>query len=189
MPIMAISFDVKSRNFSRWVRILKRVNGGWREFKYGRIGSIDLPDQKARNLSVLLDGEVREGILRVEVDDMDDPLEYGYEPIKLLIKPYDAIFIAKGGEKYSLAIERGAKRPRYDSQVLDYLMKTRTLKRLEYASPVDGLGGLAPAEISVAAKVNPVAIASAAAFIALLALSIFLFRSNGKNAGPVAKDG
>lgn len=190
MPVTAVSLDVKDRNFSRTVKVLKRANGGWREVASGRIGSIDLPGEKARNLSVPLQGELSEGLLRVEVEDMDNPpLQYGERPLKLLARACDVVFLAKPGVKYALAVEKGAERPQYDSQVLDYLLKTRTLRRMECAA-FDGDGALGGKTVPTASwmSVNPVAVASAVAFIVLVALSVKLFRSSVKDEGPRRND-
>ena len=180
MPICALSLDVKDRNFSRNVRLLTRANGGWRQIASGRIGSIDLPGEKKSNLAIPLHGEVREEVLRIEVDDMDNPqLEYGDMPVKFSVAAYDAVFIAKPGGKYALTVVKGAEKPRYDSQVLDYLLKSRNLKRLECVALDDGqFGGAAPTAMWIS-TCNPVAVASAAAFIILLVLAFVLFKSNG----------
>ena len=179
MPLRAFSLDVKDRNFSRNVRLMVRANGGWRQIALGRISSIDLPGEKKSNLEIPLHGNVREGVLRIEVDDMDNPrLEYGDMPVTLSVAAFDAVFIAKPGEKYALTVAKGAEKPRYDSQLLDYLLKSRNLKRLECEALDDGLGDCGPTAIWI--TWNPVAIASTAAFIILAVLAFVLFRSGEK---------
>ena len=180
-PIRELSLDVKDRNFSRNVRLLARANGGWRQIASGRIGSIDLPGEKQSNLAIPVHGEVREEMLRIEVDDMDNPrLEYGDMPVKLSVAAYDAVFIAKPGEKYALTVVKGAEKPRYDSQVLDYLLKSRNLKRFECEASDDWPDDCGPTAIWMATSFNPVVIASAAAFIILAVLAFVLFASSGK---------
>ena len=180
-PIRAFSLDVKDRNFSRNVRLMVRANGGWRQVALGRISSIDLPGEKKSNLEIPLHGEVRENILRIEVDDMDNPrLEYGDMPVKLSVAAYDAVFIAKPGEKYALTVVKGAEKPRYDSQVLDYLLKSRNLKRFECEALDDWPDDCGPTAIWMTTSFNPVAIASTAAFIILAVLALVLFRSGEK---------
>ena len=184
MPVCALSLDVKDRNFSRNVRILARANGGWRQIVSGRIVSIDLPGEKKSNLAIHLHGEVREEVLRIEVDDMDNPrLEYGDMPVKFSVAAYDAVFIAKPGEKYALTVVKGAEKPRYDSQVLDYLLKSRNLKRLECEAIDDFQSGSSGPTAMWISTCNPVAIASTAAFIILAVLAFVLFKSNGNAKG------
>lgn len=183
MPVCGFSLNVKDRNFSRTVRLLARANAGWRQLASGKISSIELPGEKSSSLSLKLPGEIREGVLRIEVDDMDNPqLEYSDHPMTLLVKRYDAVFIAKPGEKYSLAVEKGAERPRYDSQILDYLLKTRNLSRL-HAEGARDCGTLESHEPAAVWMWNPVAIASTVAFIVLAALAFLLFRTSGGSAG------
>ena len=181
MPVCGFSIDAKDGNFSRHVRLLAPANGGWREVGAGRIYGVDLPGEKSLNRSIRLGGDLREPFLRVEIDDMDNPgLAYGKTPVTLSVRPFDIVFVAKPGVKYSLAVEKGANRPRYDEHLLDYLLKRRDLKKFEgvwdaAAKEMEKAGGP-----SLWTTVNPITVASCVAFMALVALSFFLFRSNGK---------
>ena len=182
MPVRGVSFSVKDSNFSRMATVLRRADtgGGWEVVASGRITSIDLPGEQKRELAIDFQREIREEALRIEVDDMDNPrLEYGGLPVELSVAAYDAVFLAKPGEPYSLAIEKGAEAPRYDAHLLDYLLKSRDIERLEPVGwdpgHADIIGGIdAPAAIWIT---NPVPVVSVVAFIVLGALCLLLFRS------------
>lgn len=180
MPVVGVALDVKDRNFSRMVRVMRRENGGWRAVASGRIGSVDLPDEKGRNLEISLGGELREGALRVEMDDMDDgPLKLADTPVTLKVRRYDAVFIAKPGETYSLAVEKGARKPRYDLHLINHIAGRRDLARFEAAkmSPESACVGPAESTVWIWPDWNPVTVASIVAFVVLCALAFALLRS------------
>ena len=103
--------------------------------------------------------------------------------MKFSVAAYDAVFIAKPGEKYAFTVVKGAEKPRYDSQVLDYLLKSRNLRRLECEAFDDFQSGSSGPTAMWISTCNPVAIASTAAFIILAGLAFVLFKSNGNAKG------
>ncbi len=166
VPVSSVRLNVVDRNFSRTVNVYRRVAGGWRKIKSAGVRAINLPGEKTSQLEVALGAEWREEALRVEVVDNDNPpLKYADVPVTLLYAPYDALFIAKPGEAYAVALAAGEKRPQYDDAILDYVKRVRDPLRLRIDAD-EPLDDAAPRGAWVSG-VDPVAASSVLVFLVL----------------------
>ena len=142
LPVTAISINATDRNFSRKVAVFRRMDVRWHPLATGRISAVNLPGEKKRDLEIAFGREVRETALRVEIENddnpplniatsMDGPARF---PLMLKVAQYDIVFVATPGEKYSLAVEPGAERPRYDEAILGYIDRVQDPVRFEISS-------------------------------------------------------
>ena len=131
LPVRAVAVNATDRNFSRKVSVLRRIDGRWHPFASGRISSVNLPGEKDRRLEVAFGCETKDEAYRVEIENDDNPpLAFDGEPVALKVTPYDIVFIAEPGEKYSLSVVKGAERPRYDETILGYIDRVQDPVRL-----------------------------------------------------------
>ena len=148
LPTTALTVNVTDRNFSRKVSVLRRMDARWRPLATGRISAVNLPGEKKRDLEIAFGREVREAALRVEIENddnpplniatsMDGPARF---PLMLKVAQYDIVFVATPGEKYSLAVEPGAERPRYDEAILGYIDRVQDPVRFEIDFGLIGSG-------------------------------------------------
>jgi hypothetical protein len=135
----AIAVNATDRNFSRKVAVFRRMDARWHPLTTGRISAVNLPGERKSNLEIAFGREVRETALRVEIENddnpplniatsMDGPARF---PLMLKVAQYDIVFVATPGEKYSLAVEPGAERPRYDEAILGYIDRVQDPVRFE----------------------------------------------------------
>ena len=181
MPVTGIRLNIEDGNFSRRVRVMRRVRSGWMTVKEGKVRSVHLPGAKMKSLELTLPGECREDYLRIEVDDMDDPpVSYGDLPVTVLVKPYELAFIASPGEAYSVAIEKGAERPCYDSSIFKNAALTKDPATWRIELPKTWNDGIlnddGPTAVWMASLPDPVTIVSAFVFVVLSVLCFYLFR-------------
>ena len=182
IPVTKVQLNVSNENFSRSVRVMRRVQAGWRQIAEGRICAVNLPGEKSKSLTVPLNGEFRDEALRIEVDDMDNPpLAYERHPITLHTAAQDIVFIASPGQTYSISLEKGRSTPRYDTKLLDYAIHAQSPARLRMKFPetnaVGAIGGKSgPTSIWLALNVNPIHVASIVVFIILAVVCVRLFR-------------
>ena len=132
MPVKAATdANATDRNFSRKVSVLRRIDARWHPFVSGRISSVNLPGEKGRRLEVNFGRETKDEAYRIEIENDDNPpLAFDGEPVALKVTPYDIVFIAEPGEKYSLSVVKGAERPRYDETILGYIDRVQDPVRL-----------------------------------------------------------
>lgn len=167
MPVTAVGLCVKDRNFSRAVAVLERRNGGWARINSGRVTAVNLPG-KVRNDLRLAVGALRETAFRLEIDDGDNPpLDFEELPVKLFVRPYEAVFVAKPDESYKVELEVGGKRPQYDSTLLDYVRQVRDPQPLELAAFDADFGSDAPTAVWISSDVDWIGLASIVAFVLL----------------------
>ena len=173
-PVTAVGIRTTDENFSRRARVFVRRNNGWSPIAEGKVRSISLPGRNERVLDVPLGREVRESVLRLELDDGDNPpLSFEELPIRLFVAPYDIVFIAAPGVRYSLMIENGAESPRYDAVVLDYINTVRDPLRLD-TDVSDDFGTNAPTAVWM--TWNPLPLVAGIAFLVLLGVCFWLIR-------------
>ena len=147
LPVTAIAINATDRNFSRKVAVFRRMDARWHPLATGRISAVNLPGEKKSNLEIAFGREVRETALRVEIENDDNPpltLETTSDagvglPLTLKVTQYDIVFVATPGEKYSLVVEPGAERPRYDEAILGYIDRVQDPVRFEIG--VNTVGG------------------------------------------------
>lgn len=174
LPVTAVGIRTSDENFSRRARVFVRRNNGWSPIAEGTVRSISLPGRSERVLDVPLGREVSESVLRLELDDGDNPpLSFEELPIRLFVAPYDIVFIAAPGARYSLAIEKGAECPRYDAVVLDYINTVSDPLRLD-ADISDDFGSNAP--IAVWMTFDPLPLIAGIVFLILLVVCLCLFK-------------
>ena len=183
IPVEKVRINASGENFSRGVRVMRRVQAQWRQVAEGRICAVNLPGEKSKSLTIPLNGECRAEAMRIEVDNMDNPpLSYEQLPISLFTVPQDIVFIASPGQTYSISLEKGLSAPRYDTKLLDYAIHAQAPTRLMMKFPeanADGtIGGKnGPTAIWLTSNVNPIHVASIVVFIILAAVCVRLFRS------------
>lgn len=179
MPLSAVGINTKDENFSRTARVLVRRNGGWARIADGRIKVVNLPGKKEKSLEISLGREVCEPVMRIELDDGDNPpVLFEKLAVSCKIVPYDAAFIAKPGKKYELRIEQGADLPRYDQVVREYIAEVKDPVRLDYKVTAEfGVDG--PTAIWL--TWNPIPTISLVVFVLLAVVCFWLFKSTGKN--------
>ena len=183
LPVRGIRLDAEDRNFSRTVRVERRVGDGWRPLATGTVVAMDLPGEHRRNLRVMFADEVREQRLRVRVENGDSPaLVYAKKPLVLLCAPYDVAFIAKPGARYELGFVAQGVVPRYDEVVRLYIDRVRDPRMLSLDFPEDSAWTLTEVENldrSWFAAISPAHLLTSAcvvAFLVLLAVCLGLFR-------------
>lgn len=179
MPLSAVGISTKDENFSRTARVLVRRNGGWARIADGRIKVVNLPGKKEKSLEISLGREVREPVMRIELDDGDNPpVLFEKLAVSCKIVPYDAAFIAKPGKKYELRIEQGADLPRYDQVVREYIAEVKDPVRLDYKATAEfGVDGPTATWLTW----NPIPTISLVVFVLLAVVCFWLFKSTGKN--------
>ena len=178
-PLSAVGINTKDENFSRTARVLVRRNGGWVRIADGRIKVVNLPGKKEKSLEISLGREVRERVMRIELDDGDNPpVSFEKLAVSGKIVPYDAAFIAKPGKKYELRIEQGADLPRYDQVVREYIAEVKDPVRLDYKVTAE-FGGDGPTATWL--TWNPIPTISLVVFVLLAVVCFWLFKSTGKN--------
>ncbi len=182
LPTTGLRLNVTGRNFSRRVKVERRLGHGWREVALGKVAVIDLPGERVRRVDVPFAQEIREGLLRVTVENGDSgPLVYEIEPISLLSPRYDVAFIAKPGERYEVGfIEKGTV-PHFDEIVRDYIDRVRDpvvltvdVPGFEYVlrgTDLKSFSGLREAALTIV---------FVAAFAVLLMVCLSLFRGKSK---------
>ena len=192
MPVTALAVNARDRNFSRKVSVLRRIDGRWHPLATGRIGAVNLPGERRSDLGIAFGREVRETALRVEIENDDNPpltLETTSDagvglPLTLKVTQYDIVFVATPGEKYSLAVEPGAVRPRYDEAILGYIDRVQDPVRFEIKIPLyagdDVLNGKdGPTAIWLTTPFDVIPVVSVLVFAALGIVCIRLLKSTG----------
>lgn len=191
LPMTAIAVNATDRNFSRKVAVFRRMDGRWHPLTSGRISAVNLPGEKKRNLEIAFGREVRETALRIEIENDDNPpltlattSDAGVEgfPVTLKVTQYDIVFVATPGEKYSLVVEPGADRPRYDEAILGYIDRVQDPVRFEIKLPLydgdDVLNGEnGPTAIWLTAPFDVIPFVSAIVFVVLGLICIWLIKS------------
>ena len=177
MPVTAVGICTKDENFSRTARVLVRRNYGWSRIADGRLKVINLPGKQEKSLMLTLGREIREPVMRIELDDGDNPA-ISFEPLSVMCKvvPYDIAFIAKPDKKYEVRIERGAGKPRYDQVVREYIAEVKDPLRLRFDT-VSEFDDDAPKSIWIW---NPIPCISLAVFILLSVVCFWLFKSTNR---------
>ena len=141
LPTTALAVNATDRNFSRKVAVFRRMDGRWHPLTSGRISAVNLPGERKSNLEIAFGREVREMALRVEIENDDNPpLAFADLPMTFKVTPYDIVFVATPGEKYSLVVEPGAERPRYDEAILGYIDRVQDPARFEIDFGLIGSG-------------------------------------------------
>ena len=144
LPMTAVAINAVDRNFSRKVAVFRRMDARWHPLATGRISAVNLPGERRSDLGIAFGREVRETALRVEIENDDNPpltLETTSDagvglPLTLKVTQYDIVFVATPGENYSLAVEPGADRPRYDEAILGYIDRVQDPVRFEIKLPL-----------------------------------------------------
>ena len=179
MPVTGIRLNVEDGNFSRHVKVMRRVRTGGVPIAQGNVRSVHLSNTQKKSLELPLPGECREECMRIEVDDRDNPpISYGDTPVTAFVKPYELVFIASPGESYSLAVQEGAEKPNYDLPILEDA--TRMVEPVQWRIQfpemwVDGvLCDHSPTAIWMTS--DPVSVVSVLVFIVLGVICIRLFR-------------
>ena len=148
LPATAIAINATDRNFSRKVAVFRRMDARWHPLATGRISAVNLPGDKKSSLEIAFGRDVRETALRIEIENDDNPpltlattSDAGAEgfPVTLKVTPYDIVLVAAPGEKYSLVVEPGADRLRYDEAILGYIDRVQDPARFEIG--VNTVGG------------------------------------------------
>lgn len=181
LPVCGFMLDVINRNFIRTVRLQKHAGGAWQTIGVKQLGSVSIPTERHKGPSIRFDlgSEVREGVFRIEVDDKDNPpLTYAKQPIRLAVRPYDAVFVAEPGKLYSLSVEKGASAPQYDAQLLDYLRGMRNLRRLRAAKHEAAIALSAVDAGDIGIDIVPVA--TVLSFVVLGLLAFYMLKSGAK---------
>ena len=190
LPMTAIAVNATDRNFSRKVAVFRRMDARWHPLATGRISAVNLPGERKSNLEIAFGREVRETALRVEIENDDNPpltLETTSDagvglPLTLKVTQYDIVFVATPGEKYSLVVEPGADRPRYDEAILGYIDRVQDPVRFEIKLPLydgdDVLNGEnGPTAIWLTTPFDVIPFVSAIVFAVLGLVCIWLIKS------------
>ena len=190
LPMTAIAINATDRNFSRKVAVFRRMDARWHPLATGRISAVNLPGEKKSNLEIAFGREVRETAIRVEIENDDNPpltLETTSDagvglPLTLKVTQYDIVFVATPGEKYSLVVEPGADRPRYDEAILGYIDRVQDPVRFEINFPLydgdDVLNGKdGPTAIWLTTPFDVIPFVSAIVFAVLGLVCIWLIKS------------
>ena len=190
LPMTAIAVNATDRNFSRKVAVFRRMDARWHPLATGRISAVNLPGERKSNLEIAFGREVRETALRVEIENDDNPpltLETTSDagvglPLTLKVTQYDIVFVAAPGENYSLAVEPGADRPRYDEAILGYIDRVQDPVRFEIKLPLydgdDVLNGEnGPTAIWLTTPFDVIPFVSAIVFAVLGLVCIWLIKS------------
>jgi hypothetical protein len=185
MPVTALAVNARDRNFSRKVSVLRRIDGRWHPLASGRIGAVNLPGEKRSHLEVAFVRETAEEAYRIEIENLDNPpLDLEDLPVTLKVRPYDVAFIATPDERYSLAVVKGAVRPRYDEAILGYIDRVQDPVRFEIKIPLydggDVLNGKdGPTAIWLTTPFDVIPVVSVLVFAALGIVCIRLLKSTG----------
>ena len=185
MPVTALAVNARDRNFSRKVSVLRRIDGRWHPLASGRIGAVNLPGEKRSHLEVAFGRETAEEAYRIEIENLDNPpLDLEDLPVTLKVRPYDVAFIATPDERYSLAVVKGAVRPRYDEAILGYIDRVQDPVRFEIKIPLydggDVLNGKdGPTAIWLTTPFDVIPVVSVLVFAALGIVCIRLLKSTG----------
>ena len=190
LPMTAIAINAVDRNFSRKVSVFRRMDARWYPLASGRISAVNLPGERKRNLEISFGREVREMALRIEIENDDNPpldlattSEAGIGlPLTLKVTQYDIVFIATPGEKYSLVVEPGAERPRYDEAILGYIDRVQDPVRFEIdigiGDPNGVIGGSdGPTAIWLTAPFDVIPFVSVIVFVVLGLVCIRLIKT------------
>lgn len=180
LPVKGIRINAKDRNFSRFIRIQRRVRNGWVLVDSGKVSAIDLPGERFRRVEIVFQQELREGRLRVTVENGDNPeLDYEECPLTVLSPVYDATFIARSGVRYEVGFIDGGTVPRYDEIVRSYIDRVRDPLPLDIDLPNEREFRLVKNSSAsyLWLRDNIVTIALVAAFLVLLTVCIALFRA------------
>ena len=192
LPVTAIAVNATDRNFSRKVAVFRRMDGRWHSLASGRISAVNLPGERKSNLEIAFGREVREMALRIEIENDDNPpltlattSDAGVEgfPVTLKVTQYDIVFVATPGEKYSLVVEPGADRPRYDEAILGYIDRVQDPARFEIGLNTVGwgpfiIGGAdGPTAIWLTTPFDVIPFISVIVFVALGLICIWLIKS------------
>jgi len=190
LPMTAIAVNATDRNFSRKVAVFRRMDARWHPLATGRISAVNLPGERKSNLEIAFGREVRETALRVEIENDDNPpltLETTSDagvglPLTLKVTQYDIVFVATPGEKYSLVVEPGADRPRYDEAILGYIDRVQDPVRFEIKLPLydgdDVLNGEnGPTAIWLTTPFDVIPFISVIVFVVLGLICIWLIKS------------
>jgi hypothetical protein len=182
MPVTALAVNAKDRNFSRKVSVLRRIDGRWHPLASGRIGAVNLPGEKRSHLEVAFGRETAEEAYRIEIENLDNPpLDLEDLPVTLKVRPYDVAFIATPDERYSLAVVKGAVRPRYDEAIFDYVDRVQDPVRFEIDLPTleELQKSNGPTAIWLTTPGNVIPVVSVLVFAALGIVCIRLLKSTG----------
>ena len=190
LPMTAIAINATDRNFSRKVAVFRRMDARWHPLALGRVSAVNLPGERKSNLEIAFGREVRETAIRVEIENDDNPpltLETTSDagvglPLTLKVTQYDIVFVATPGENYSLAVEPGADRPRYDEAILGYIDRVQDPVRFEINFPLydgdDVLNGKdGPTAIWLTTPFDVIPFVSAIVFAVLGLICIWLIKS------------
>ena len=106
----------------------------------------------------------------------------GFRPLLPLVGGYDIVFVATPGENYSLAVEPGADRPRYDEAILGYIDRVQDPVRFEINFPLydgdDVLNGEnGPTAIWLTTPFDVIPFISVIVFVVLGLICIWLIKS------------
>ena len=191
LPMTAIAVNATDRNFSRKVAVFSRMDARWHPLATGRISAVNLPGERRSDLGIAFGREVRETALRVEIENDDNPpltLETTSDagvglPLTLKVTQYDIVFVATPGEKYSLVVEPGADRPRYDEAILGYIDRVQDPVRFEIGLNTVGgdpfiIGGEdGPTAIWLTTPFGVIPFVSVIVFVVLGLICIWLIKS------------
>ena len=182
MPVTALAVNARDRNFSRKVSVLRRIDGRWHPLASGRIGAVNLPGEKRSHLEVAFGRETAEEAYRIEIENLDNPpLDLEDMPVTLKVRPYDVAFIATPDERYSLAVVKGAVRPRYDEAILGYVDRVQDPVRFEIDLPTleELQQSNGPTAIWLTTPFDVIPFVSVLVFAALGIVCIRLLKSTG----------
>ena len=193
LPMTALAINATDRNFSRKVAVFRRMDARWHPLASGRISAVNLPGEKKCNLEIAFGREVRESALRIEIENDDNPpLTLATTPgagsalpVTLKVTQYDIVFVATPGEKYSLVVEPGAERPRYDDAILGYIDRVQDPIRLQINPDSFGDEGVIggkddPTAIWLTTKSNVIPFISVIVFVVLGIVCIRLIKSTNQ---------
>ena len=184
MPITGIRLNVEDENFSRCVRVMRRVRSGWVAVAEGKVNAVHLPGTKRKSLVLPVRGGCREAHLRIEVDNKDNPpISYGEMPVTALVEPCELVFVASPGETYSVVMEKEAEVPRYDLSILENAVRMENPMRWHIALPPMGKDGEfdgegEPTSMWMTSLPDPIAAVSVVVFVVLGIVCIRLFRGS-----------
>ena len=195
LPTTALAVNATDRNFSRKVAVFRRMDARWHPLASGHISAVNLPGERKNNLEIAFGREVREMALRIEIENDDNPpltlattSDAGIGlPVTLKVTQYDIVFVAAPGEKYSVVVEPGAERPRYDEVILGYIDRVQDPVRFEIGGntgsggPYGIIGGEdGPTAIWFTTRLSVIPVVSAIAFVVLGLICIHLIKSGSR---------
>lgn len=192
LPVCGVTFDVGADSSSCSIPCCSIAVGrrfrdnDWINVASGPIYSKDYAriTGNAENTDELrFPSSVREGNLLVSVTRFSgDGTRNSQYPLAFSVEREDAIFLAYPGERYSLALEKGANGPGFDPRIFDAMLSKRDAVRM--TTPEDNAFTVLHDADSPSGFLNPVAVASVAAFVALGIACLLLFRrQNRQDAG------